>query len=47
MLLSVEVNTLFETEECNLIEVREFSSMDEQFFISKKNKINNVKLRPK
>jgi len=47
MLLSVEVNTLFETEECNLIEVREFSSMNNQFSISKKNKIKHVTLTPK
>ena len=47
MLLSVEVDALFETEECHLIEVREFSSMNEQFFISKKNKIKNVTLTPK
>lgn len=47
MLLSVEVNTLFESQDCNLIEIREFTSMDEQFFISKKNKNSNVKLTPK
>ncbi len=45
MLLSIEVNTLFETVECNLIDIREFSSFDEQFYISKKNKAKFLELK--
>lgn len=46
MLLSVEINALFETVKCNLIDIREFTTLDEQFYISKKKKTKPIHLKP-
>jgi hypothetical protein len=46
MLLSLEVNEFFNTTECKLVDIRELSTHDEQFYISKKNKPKDIKLTP-
>lgn len=46
MLLSLEVNEFFNTTECKLVDIRGLTSFDEHFYISKKNKIKDVKLTP-